>query len=166
MSNELTTPVRGQNVSLRAATAEDDLFLYEIFVSTREDEFRFLEETQKQALLKMQYNAQRSQYDEGYPDAESNIVLADDRPVGRLLVDEGEREILLIDIALLPESRTLGIGTHLLNELLRRAADARKPVRLHVLNSNPALRLYQRLGFSQVGGDSMYLEMMFEPRGK
>lgn len=151
-------------MTLRAVTPDDDAFLFEVFASTRLDEFRFLDEQPKQALIRMQYNAQRFQYDEGFPQAESKIILRDDRPAGRMLVNESESEITLVDIALLPEHRKSGIGTQLLNELLNRAAVARKPVRLHVLKSNPALRLYERLGFSRVKDESMYLEMMFEPK--
>ena len=150
-------------MTLRAVTPDDEPFLFEVFAATRLDEFRFLEEQQKQALIRMQYNAQRFQYDEGFPQAESRIILLDDRPVGRMLVDESDREFVLVDIALLPQHRKSGIGTQLLKELLNRAVVARKPIRLHVLKSNPALRLYERLGFSRVADESMYLEMVFEP---
>jgi ribosomal protein S18 acetylase RimI-like enzyme len=162
LSNE-PIPSFGRAVSLRAATTDDDPFLFEVFAGVRLDEFRFLDEQQQQTIIRMQYNAQRLQYDEGFPEAESSIILLDDRPVGRMLVNESEREFTLIDIALLPEHRQSGVGTQLLKELLGRAVKAQKPVRLHVLKSNPARRLYERLGFSPVNEDSMYLEMTFEP---
>lgn len=111
----------------------------------------------------MQYNAQRSQYDDGFPEAESSIILLDGVPAGRMIVNESEREFSLVDIALLPEYRKAGVGTRLLKELLDRAVVARKPIRLHVLKSNPARRLYERLGFSLANEESMYLEMTFEP---
>ena len=111
----------------------------------------------------MQFNAQRQQYDYSYPQAESGIVLQDDLPIGRMLVDKTACEITLIDIALLPEHRNAGLGTDLIQDLLAEAVVARKPVRLHVLKSNPAMRLYERLGFSRVGDQSMYFEMIFEP---
>lgn len=163
MSNKQIQSELTQSITLRAATSDDEAFLFEVFAGTRLDEFRFLDEEPKQALLRMQYNVQRFQYDEGFPQAESGIILKDHNPVGRMLVNESESEITLVDIALLPEHRKSGIGTQLLEELLRRAAVARKPVRLHVLKTNPALRLYQRLGFAQVKDESMYLEMRFEP---
>lgn len=150
-------------LTLRPATADDDALLFELFASTRE-EFNFLEETQKQAILKMQYDARRFQYEEGYPQAEASIILLDGRPAGRMLVDEGEHAIMLVDIAVLPEYRGAGIGTQVLQNLLKRAVNARKPVKLQVFKSNPAQRLYERLGFSQVGEQSMYCEMIFEPR--
>jgi ribosomal protein S18 acetylase RimI-like enzyme len=163
LSNQSNHFDPARSVTLRAATPEDDPFLFEVFAGTRLDEFKFLAEEQQQALMKMQYNAQRAQYDDGFSQAESRIILLDDRPVGRMLVDESERAFVLVDIALLPEYRKLGIGTRLLNDLLRRAVEARKPIRLHVLKSNPARRLYERLGFSPVNEESMYLEMTFEP---
>ncbi|MEO8435575.1 MAG: GNAT family N-acetyltransferase [Pyrinomonadaceae bacterium] len=151
--------------TLRAATSDDEPFLFEVYAATRLDEFSFLDgsEEQKQALIKMQYDIRRSQYVEGYPQAEASIILVSDRPVGTILIDESDREIVLVDVALLPERRNAGIGSRLLMQLLDRAVNKKKPVRLQVVKSNPALRLYERLGFSRVEESSMYLEMIFEP---
>lgn len=153
-------------MSLRLVINDDEAFLLHLFASTR-PEFNLLNlpENQMQALLAMQFKAQRQQYDESYPQAESNIVLQDDHRIGRMLVDRTEREITLVDIALLPEYRNAGIGSRLVQDLLAEAAVAGKPVRLHVLKSNPALRLYERLGFSRVSDQSMYFEMIFQPEG-
>jgi ribosomal protein S18 acetylase RimI-like enzyme len=111
----------------------------------------------------MQFNLQRQQYEAGYPQAEHSIILLEGRPIGRWFVDESDREITLVDVALLPAFRNLGLGTHLLQQLLDRARTARKPVRLHVFKTNPAMGLYQRLGFSKVGEEGMYLEMLCQP---
>jgi len=32
-----------------------------------------------------------------------------------------------------------------------------------VLRGNPALRLYERLGFKETGSDPMYIQMQWEP---
>jgi len=148
-------------VSLRSATPDDEGFLLKLFGSTRIDEFKFLADAnQIDALIGMQFNLQRRQYEAGYPDAEHNIILSDGQPVGRIFVDEGEREIALVDVALIPEFRNKGIGRYLLDLLLARAAAVKKPVRLHVSKLNPARRLYERLGFSVVSEDGMYFEMV------
>jgi ribosomal protein S18 acetylase RimI-like enzyme len=68
-----------------------------------------------------------------------------------------EKEILLIDIAILPEFRKLGIGTKLVRDCCKEAAAAAKPVRLHVLSTNIARRLYERLGFVIVEADKAEL---------
>ena len=151
------------SVTLRPATADDEDFLRQLFASTREAEFASLPEPQREMLADMQFNLQRQQYSAGYPQAEHQIILRGGCPVGRLLVDEADREITLVDIALLPAHRNLGIGTYLLDELLVRAAQADKPVRLHVFKTNPARGLYERLGFSQIGDEGMYLEMLRQP---
>jgi ribosomal protein S18 acetylase RimI-like enzyme len=62
----------------------------------------------------------------------------------------------LIDIALLPQYRNQGIGSTLLRELLADAARAGCAVSLKVENTNPAARLYERLGFQTVDEDGMY----------
>jgi len=148
-------------VSLRSATPDDEGFLLKLFGSTRIDEFKFLADAnQIDALIGMQFNLQRRQYEAGYPDAEHNIILSDGQPVGRIFVDEGAREIALVDVALIPEFRNKGIGRYLLDLLLARAAAVKKPVRLHVSKLNPARRLYERLGFSVVSEDGMYFEMV------
>jgi len=152
-------------ISLRAATPEDTAFLLEVFTSTR-DEFRLLipDEDQLAALMSMQFNLQRRQYQESYPHGQDHIILKDGQPVGRILTNESERTITLVDIALLPEHRNEGIGGQLLDDLLKRTAEAKKTVTLHVQKANRARNLYERLGFRKVGEDSMYDEMICEPQ--
>jgi ribosomal protein S18 acetylase RimI-like enzyme len=150
-------------ISLRPATSEDESFLVCLYASTRASELAALpwDDNQKQAFINMQCIAQCRQYVMSYPRADSKIVLSNDEPVGRLLVDRGEDALTLIDISLLPAYRKLGIGTQLLQGLLDEANTAGKPVRLHVLHSNPAKKLYQRLGFSMASSDEVYCEMVW-----
>jgi microcystin-dependent protein len=60
-------------------------------------------------------------------------------------------------IALLPEHRRAGIGTKLLRTLQNEARTAGKTLTIHVEKFNPALRLYQRLGFRQIEDKGVYL---------
>ena len=65
-----------------------------------------------------------------------------------------------LTIALLPESRGLGIGTALMNQLIDTAREQGYPgISLSVARENPARSLYQRLGFEEVGGDDHSLIM-------
>jgi hypothetical protein len=52
-----------------------------------------------------------------------------------------------------------GIGTATLQDLLAEATRCRKPFRIHVEKFNRAQRLYERLGFSTLADDGMYLFM-------
>ncbi len=154
-----------RSLKLRSVTAEDEAFLLNLFASTRAEELAFmnLDDNQKKTFVSMQFQAQSRQYVMSYPQAQNSIILLNDDPVGRLLLDRGKLEFTLVDVALLPVHRGAGIGTELIKDILKEAAAAGKPVRLHVLTSSAANRLYERLGFSRVGGDAVYLEMKWVP---
>jgi ribosomal protein S18 acetylase RimI-like enzyme len=70
---------------------------------------------------------------------------------------------LLVDIALLAEHRGQGAGSGLVRELMQQCACDGVPLRLQVLKTNPALRLYKRLGFIRTGEDQMYVQMERRP---
>ena len=63
---------------------------------------------------------------------------------------------VLIDIALLPSQRGNGLGSALLHCLLQLAQQLELPVRIHVEKHNPAMRLYQRLGFVKLEDKGVY----------
>ena len=154
-------------LSSRPAAAADDPFLLKLFASTRAEELALLNfsEQQKEAFIKMQFEAQRR----GYPPADHQIIFFRDRPVGRTLVKRSDDGFQLIDISLLPDARNAGIGEHLITELQNEAAALGKPVKLHVMTTNPARRLYERLGFKRIeeqsanAGAQVYLEMIWTP---
>ena len=152
-------------VILRASTPDDQEFLFAVYASTREEELSLSgwDDNQLRAFLEMQFRAQSQQYGLCYPEADSNVILFDDRPVGRLLIDRTGPDITLVDIALLPEYRNRNIGTALIQSLLDEATGAKKNVALHVLRGSVAARLYERLGFTKVDEDAVYLEMKKTP---
>ena len=115
------------------------------------------DEAQKEAFLRMQFDAQDTWWRENYADTTYDVVEVDGEPAGRLYVHRGEREIRIVDIALVPEHRGSGIGTSLLRDLIDEADAASKSVTIHVERMNPALRLYERLGFALAEDKGVYL---------
>ena len=85
-------------------------------------------------------------------------------PVGRLYVEREPSLIRLMDIALLPEYRSQGWGGQLIQALLNEAEENNQVVRLYVFKENhQAYRLYQRLGFKDLGEEGgLYLKMEWE----
>jgi ribosomal protein S18 acetylase RimI-like enzyme len=154
-----------RSVTLRVSTPDDQEFLFAVYASTRDEELSLWgwDDNQKRGFLEMQFRAQSQQYGLCYPQADSNVILLDARPVGRLLVDRTGPDITLVDIALLPEYRDRSIGTTLIQSLLQEATRAQQNVTLHVLRGSAAARLYERLGFTMVGEDGVYLEMKRAP---
>jgi ribosomal protein S18 acetylase RimI-like enzyme len=110
----------------------------------------------------MQFNAQYLYYAENYAHAQFQIVLLDGAPIGRLYVDRRAAEIRIVDIALLPEHCGQGIGSHLLREILAEGQARGVPVTVHVERFNPALHLYERLGFRPVEDKGVYLLMEWD----
>lgn len=55
--------------------------------------------------------------------------------------------------------RNIGVGRHLMSNICANAADLGLPVRLSVINCNPAISLYKRLGFvaTSVDDGSTYM---------
>jgi ribosomal protein S18 acetylase RimI-like enzyme len=115
------------------------------------------DDAQKDTFLRMQFDAQDVWYRENYLGATFDVVEVDGEPAGRLYVHRGENEIRIVDIALLPEYRESGTGTSLLGDLLAEADAAGKSVTIHVERLNPALRLYERLGFELAEDKGVYL---------
>jgi ribosomal protein S18 acetylase RimI-like enzyme len=75
------------------------------------------------------------------------IVIVDGSVGGVLTVVDRQRERHLAFVAVVPTLQGAGIGTALVGLAQTEAAVARLPLSLHVLSINPAVRLYQRLGF-------------------
>ena len=149
-------------ISLRLARQEDQEFLFKLYASTRQAEIEALgwNPAQQEAFLRMQFSAQRRWYAMAYPAAVEQIVQVDRQPAGRLMVAKGEGAVAtLVDISLLPEHRGCGIGGGLLRELLDQCNHEQTSLRLQVLKTNPAARLYDRLGFLKIGEDGLYLHM-------
>lgn len=150
--------VDASRVALRPVTPMDEAFLRAVYASTREDELRLTEwdNATKDAFLRMQFDAQRRSYLERFPRASYEIILCDEKPVGRLIVDRGADAMRILDIAIIPDARGVGIGTITLSRLIDEAAGAGVPVRIHVEQENRALRLYDRLGFRVIHEVGLY----------
>jgi GNAT superfamily N-acetyltransferase len=154
-------PLRAAAIALRPIVPDDRSFLLAFYASTREPELAAVEwdAAQKAAFVEMQFDAQHAYYQEHYDGAAFDVILVDGQPAGRLYVAREDDEIRIVDIALLPDYCNRGIGTALLSGLQSEAAAAGKPLRIHVERFNPALRLYERLGFTPIADRGVYLFM-------
>ena len=148
-------------VTLRSVCADDEAFLLQVYTSTRLDELASAawDEAQREAFLRLQFAAQQRHYETHFPEADHQLILLGDRPIGRLYVARNTDEVRILDIALLPEHRSSGVGSSIIKEILAEAAKAEKPVRIYVESFNPSLRLFERLGFSPVQDIGTHLLM-------
>src|SRR5215213_4165323 len=148
MSSQSAGPV---NITLRPVGPDDHDFLIEVYGSTRAEELALVPWTSEQshAFISSQFAAQQDHYAKKYPAASHDIIVFDNRAVGRLYVARLDDEIRIVDITLLPGERNAGIGSALIRQLLAEAESTRRAVRIYVEEFNPSLHLFERFGFSR-----------------
>ena len=154
----LPPALAARGLALRPITPDDQSLLLTIYSSTRTEELAPIpwSAAQKQAFLLMQFMAQHAHYQQHYADGTFWVIEQHGVPVGRLYLFVASDEVRVVDIALLPEYRAHGVGTALLHAVIAFAEAHRLPVRIHVEYNNPALRLYGRLGFREIGATGVY----------
>lgn len=145
-------------ISYRPATDEDLPFLAGVYASTRAEELALTgwPDEMKLQFLAHQFNAQHTDYERNYPDAERLVIRHGGEDVGRLYLDEESTRFSVIDIALLPAARGKGLGAAILTDIIALASEAGKPVLIYVEKNNPARRLYDRLGFLPESDEGVY----------
>ncbi len=154
-----------QGFRLRRETEDDIPFLMRLYASTREQELAPVPWTQeeKQAFLAQQFGAQRRYYYDTIANCRFDVLECLGVPMGRLYLQELPTRLHIVDVALLPEWRGKGVGTALLCALQAAGRISGRRVGIFVEKFNPALRLYRRLGFTEIQDADVYLEMEWLP---
>lgn len=114
----------------------------------------------------MQFEAQDSFYRKQYPDADYKVILREGEPVGRLYVLREEELIRILDITVLPVYRNGGIGGGLIQSLLDEATESKQKVQIYVETFNPALQLFERLGFESIAEEGINFLLEWSPDSK
>jgi ribosomal protein S18 acetylase RimI-like enzyme len=92
----------------------------------------------------------------------AQIVQMAGQAVGLMKVSRDGRDWILIQIQLTQASRGQGVGRQLIQSVIDEARKAGASLSLGVLKANPAVRLYQRLGFTVVEEGIHSYEMRLE----
>ena len=140
--------------ALRAATAADEPFLYELH---REAMREYVEIT-----WGWNETWQRAHFATSYAPLNTAVIVrtgAAPDDVGRISLTRHWRWFFLRDIELAAAERRRGIGSAILGAVIALAEDSDRHVELNVLACNPARRLYARLGFRVVRDDGARLRM-------
>jgi len=161
----LPAALLSQGFVLRPETDDDTPFLMQLYASTREDELAPIPWTaeQKQVFLSSQFQAQRHHYRRYFPACAFDVIERRGVAVGRLYLDRLDSWLRVIDIALLPASRRQGVGTAIIEALQAEARASGRGINMFVERFNPALKLYRRLGFTDVTDHQVHLEIEWRP---
>ena len=165
MPSELPAALRLGSLQLRQAQASDTDFLRALYRNVRSDELAVTgwPPEAMDAFCQSQFDFQSQHYRSYYPEALHYLVEQGGLPVGRLIVDDSPDALRVVDISLMAAQRGQGLGSLLMHWLCERADAQRQPMALSVEPQNRARHLYRRLGFAQLPGEGLYLNMRREP---
>ncbi len=153
-------------VRVRSAEESDLPFLCRVYASARADEMAATGWSAAEIadFIGQQFTYQHRYYQEHYPQGQFMVVTRDGQDIGRLYWRTEGSEAALMDISFLPEYRGAGIGSAIMSQLTALADANSQTITLYVEPYNPALRLYQRFGFEQVGENGVYHKMCRTPQ--
>lgn len=159
----MSIPQAAHRWRLRAAAPDDESFLRTLFAES-DTTLQALPPELRSALLEMQYQGRHRTYMSLFPGAIDSIILHEDgSTIGRQLVHRDAGYVRLVDVALLERWRRRGIGSELLGSLLNECRQSGDRIGLRVVKANPAISLYQRLGFNVFAEDEVSYEMTWIP---
>lgn len=130
---------------LRPAVDDDCPFIERLYIGTMEpllSAFDAWDIKKNMASFKKYYRV-----------SEAKIIVVDDIDAGWFQVHDCPEEISLRQIHIEQKYRSRKIGTKIVKNLIRDATRQGKRLTLLVVKNNPALNLYQRLGFVIAGED-------------
>jgi ribosomal protein S18 acetylase RimI-like enzyme len=146
-----------QDFELRAATADDSDFLYDLHRRALGDVI--------EATWGPWDDAVQQQFHRNWFNPEQiELVLVNGRPAGMIQTHSTPADTFYISrIELLPDFQNQGVGTALLQHLVQRARESgATAAELHVLEQNRARKLYERLGFHVIAENCPKLHMRLE----
>ena len=147
------------DITFRTADEGDYAFAWESYVAGirayTEDLMEWHEGRQSESF--------RRQWDSG---KRAQIIVEGGTDVGWFQAAIHPSEIILQQLFVVGERRGNGIGTAVLTHMIGAWKDEGKPIVLTVLRNNPAVRLYERLGFSVAGEEGVKYRMQRDLRSQ
>ena len=153
------------NLGLRQATPNDQIFLESLFHSTRESFYLANQETDYiRTIIEQQQQIQTTMYGQQSPDAITFVVEKQGIAIGRLILDFGKNIAHIIDIALIKEARNKGYGKSIIQAVQYTSTKQAIPVGLTVSTQEPLVKkLYEGLGFETKESTSSHEFMLWYP---
>jgi ribosomal protein S18 acetylase RimI-like enzyme len=149
----------------RPATIDDVGFLADVVVEATRAQGRLPDDFDEQQWRAAFSEWTTEQVRGNVADSGISVIEVDCRRVGRLRVTRTDGYIELSGIQLLPDVQRRGIGTSVIDDLKAEAAAAGIPLDLSVEKDNSqARKLYDRLGFLQVGETEDEFKLRWTPR--
>lgn len=150
-------------ISFRKVVESDELFLIDLYGSTRDDVLKFgghLSRDERFAFVSQQYQLQQLHYKNHNPKASFLIITLEGKDIGRLTYNHSENDLWIIEFSLVPTFRSMGLG-HQVIAYLEQLIQSQGSLGLYVAKSNEkALSFYKGLGFEMEKSEFELYERM------
>ncbi|MUK31888.1 GNAT family N-acetyltransferase [Aliivibrio fischeri] len=99
-----------------------------------------------------------------YQFEDAKIIELDNKAIGLFKVTylSESNQLYIAQIQIEPEYQGLSVGSYLINQVINEAYKNKQSVSLNVLKSNPAQKLYSKLGFKKVGESETEFNMEYQ----
>ena len=151
--------MKNSSIKLWEASDSDEDFLRELFYLDRAEPIQYLGRDTREKLLEQQYQTYSSHM-ASLSKVQDSIIVENETPIGRLIVQKEAKKWHVADICLHPNRRGKGIGTLLLLSMIKEAGFEQCPISVWVFQQNPCVRLYHRLGFKEEKEINGYVYMI------
>jgi len=141
-------------IALRPAVAQDFEYCRRLYFSGMS---KIIEE------LHLDKAAQEVSFQQQWVLAQVQIITVDGSDAGWLQTTTQDDGVFLAQLFVDAPFQRRGIGTAVMNRLITNAARLNHPVSLAVVKINPAVRLYERLGFHITHEDDRKFYMKRDP---
>jgi ribosomal protein S18 acetylase RimI-like enzyme len=150
-------------LSLRCIGSEDQDFLNALYADSRPELQALRSDPDTFAsIIAMQQQMQYKGLTQRFPNAQYWLVLSQSEAVGRLILDWGDHDLRLVDIAIVSAAQRQGIASALLKALQQAASRCGRNMSLTVSQTNaPAQALYLSLGFKQHQDDGLFVQLFW-----
>lgn len=160
----ITVTYKDNIVSLLPVESTHKDFLLKLFKECRPDLalITSINEKQTDDIIYQQFTIEQEQLIIMYPNAEYNIVIFNGQLIGRLYINHGDTVDRILEIGLLDEYRSLGIGKELVTKVIQNALKKNKSVNLQVAwFNNMAYEFYEKMGFEVIENKGVFYEMQY-----
>jgi ribosomal protein S18 acetylase RimI-like enzyme len=138
----------------RAASQDDFAYCERIYF---EESARLIE------AVGLELSAHRMKFVQQWSAPEVQMIMVKGRDVGWFRAKLDGPALYLGQLFIERSFQRQGFGTAVLRHLLDQASREGRPMRLSVVKINPALALYQRLGFLTTHEDALKFHMQYDP---
>jgi ribosomal protein S18 acetylase RimI-like enzyme len=135
------------------ATKDDVKYLIDLRIQTMSEHLKnsFVNQTPEQMKERVLYRFDCAK-----------IILINGEKAGLLKVVKNLNEWELSQIQIINKFQRKGLGEQIIRKIIHEAKQEKAFISLHVLKSNPAKRLYERLGFNTINENAHSFKMNYQ----